>query len=80
MIESSVMQKIRQLLKGRPLTNLPKVLNRLKYYGIGRKVTRSIWMRYDEPSYWTVTRVRFKHVSLFILYIIHLRFSILNLD
>ena len=64
MSQGNVAQKISQMLKGRRLTNLPKVLNRLKYYGIGRKVTRSMWMRYDEPSYWTVTRVLFKEVSL----------------
>ncbi|RDD41229.1 28S ribosomal protein S34, mitochondrial [Trichoplax sp. H2] len=60
MLEPPVMRKLNLLLKGRSLANLPNVLNRLKYYGIGKKVTRAIWLKYDEPSYWTITRVSFK--------------------
>lgn len=39
-------------------------LCRLKDFGIGRMVTRKSWVwEYDEPCYWTITRVEVDHMA-----------------
>lgn len=39
-------------------TSLFKLICPTRNYGLGKKVTRGIWDRFPEPSYWEVTRVR----------------------
>lgn len=40
------------------LTNVFQVLCPTRNYGVGTRVTRGIWSKYAEPSYWEVTRIR----------------------
>ena len=53
---------LQYLAKQRP-QKLFHILNKLKNFGEGRKVTRVIWKQEDTsinviPSYWTITKVR----------------------
>lgn len=41
-----------------------EVADKLEKGGKGMHLTRSLWARYPEPSYWTVTRVKFSKVRL----------------
>jgi hypothetical protein len=41
--------------------NVFQVLTPTRNYGLGKKVTRGIWDRFPEPSFWEVTRVRPSH-------------------
>jgi hypothetical protein len=45
------------------------VLTPAREYGVGQRVTRGIWSKYGEPSYWEVVRVRpspdLKHGKVF---------------
>ncbi|RLN32271.1 hypothetical protein BBJ28_00012071 [Nothophytophthora sp. Chile5] len=49
--------------------NAFQVLTPTRAYGLGQRVTRGIWSRFPEPSYWEVTRVRpsldLKHGKVF---------------
>lgn len=40
------------------LRNAFEVLCPTRQYGLGARVTRGIWAKYAEPSFWEVTRVR----------------------
>ncbi|TMW68050.1 hypothetical protein Poli38472_007722 [Pythium oligandrum] len=40
------------------LSNVFQVLCPTRDYGLGKKVTRGIWDKFAEPTYWEVTRVR----------------------
>ena len=60
---------VQYLAKQQP-KKLFHILNQLKDFGVGRKVTRTIWKQ-DEPDtlalgscHWTITRVQPDQVSL----------------
>lgn len=38
--------------------NIFQVLCPQRNYGVGLRVTRGIWKRFEEPSFWEVTRIR----------------------
>ncbi|KAI9918682.1 hypothetical protein PsorP6_011980 [Peronosclerospora sorghi] len=49
--------------------NAFQVLTPVREYGVGKRVTREIWSKYAEPSYWEVVRIRpspdLKHGKIF---------------
>ncbi|KAG7379436.1 Glutathione S-transferase theta-1 [Phytophthora pseudosyringae] len=49
--------------------NAFQVLTPVREYGVGKRVTRGIWSKYAEPSYWEVVRIRptpdLKHGKVF---------------
>ncbi|CAH0482834.1 unnamed protein product [Peronospora belbahrii] len=49
--------------------NAFQVLTPVRNYGVGMRVTRGIWSKYVEPSYWEVVRIRpspdLKHGKVF---------------
>lgn len=38
--------------------NAFQVLTAVRDYGVGQRVTRGIWSKYAEPSYWDIVRIR----------------------
>jgi hypothetical protein len=38
--------------------NALQVLCETRNYGVGKRVTRGIWSKYAEPSFWEVTRIQ----------------------
>ncbi|TDH74230.1 hypothetical protein CCR75_001477 [Bremia lactucae] len=51
------------------LRNVFEVLTPTRGYGVGKRVTRGIWSKYAEPSFWEVVRIRpspdLKHGKVF---------------
>ncbi|EGD78633.1 hypothetical protein PTSG_01611 [Salpingoeca rosetta] len=45
------------LLRDHP-QQLHSICNSLYQYGVGKKVCRTIWSKWEEPCYYTITRVR----------------------
>ncbi|KAL3664896.1 hypothetical protein V7S43_010074 [Phytophthora oleae] len=49
--------------------NAYQVLAPTREFGLGKRVTRGIWAKYAEPSYWEVVRIRpspdLKHGKVF---------------
>ncbi|TYZ67085.1 hypothetical protein PybrP1_007677 [[Pythium] brassicae (nom. inval.)] len=49
--------------------NVFQVLCPTRNYGVGARVTRKIWSRFTEPTYWEITRIQpspdLKHGKVF---------------